>query len=81
MDILTGKARYAKGQVAVRCPSPNGFKSRAARLAEALKGRWSNRESAYIMAPTKEARLRKLFAEGWDASVITGELEPPKETL
>lgn len=81
-SISTSRARYAKKCVAVRCPSSNGCKTRAARLAEALKGRWSNRERAYIMSEPKERRLRELYAEGWDASIMTGELEPPtKEQL
>lgn len=69
-------ARYAKGCVAVRTPSPDAYKTRAARLAEHLRGRWTNREGAYIMSPRKAARLADLFAAGRDASVITGNLEP-----
>lgn len=74
-DIVTAPARYAKNMLAVRCPSTNGFKTRAARLAEHLKGRWSNREKAYIMSPTKAQKLRSLFDEGRDADIF-GKLIP-----
>lgn len=69
-------ARYAKGMQAVRCPSTDGYKTRAARLAEHLRARYSNRERAYIMSPTKAARLVALFDAGRDASSITGEIYP-----
>jgi hypothetical protein len=49
----------------------------AAYLAEALKGRWSNREGAYILAASKEAKFRRLYDEGWDATIF-GELIQPK---
>ena len=72
------KARYAKGMIAVRTPSLDGYKTRAGRLADSLSsGRWSGREKAYIMAAAKEAKFLRLFAEGWDASAITGKLTPP----
>lgn len=72
-----GQARYAKGQVLVRIPNTSGFKTRAERLAGALRGRWSNRERGYVMSPTKAKRLEKLYQEGWDAGLLSGELEPP----
>lgn len=71
-------ARYAKGMMAVRCPSSDGLKSRAACLAVALKGRFSNREHAYIMSPRKAERLAALYADGWDAT-WDGALIPPPE--
>jgi len=70
-------ARYAKGQMAARCPSSDGYKTRAGRLAEHLRGRYSNREGAYILSPSKARRLLELFEAGRDASAITGELYPP----
>ena len=69
-------ARYAKGQMAARCPSNDGFKTRAARLAEHLRGRYSNREGAYILSPAKARKLQELYAAGRDASAVTGELYP-----
>jgi hypothetical protein len=69
------EARYAQGMMAVR-PTDNigDFKGRAARLLEHLRGRWSNREHAYIISPSKVMKLEKLYAAGRDASAITGEL-------
>lgn len=77
-------ARYAgrhngKPQMAVRCASDGLFKTRAMRLiGDGLKGRYSNREHAYIVSPTKAAKFERLFAEGWDASSFTGELIAPR---
>jgi hypothetical protein len=76
--ISVSPARYAKGQVAVRIePAPDGFKTRAHRLADAIGGRRSGREKAHIMSPAKAARLQSLYASGWDANSYNGELEPP----
>jgi hypothetical protein len=63
-------ARYAKCKVAAHCPS-NGYgtKTRAMRLASALRGRWSNREKAYIMSATSAARLKTLYEAGKDATL------------
>lgn len=73
-------ARYAKGKKAVRCPSPDGYKTRAAYLAERLaNGRYTNREHAYIMSPAAALRFEKLYTEGWDAS-FSGTLVPSKDT-
>lgn len=60
-------ARYADGMKAVRPASIDGYKGRGSRLAEALNGRWSNREHAYIMSPTKAKKLVSLFHSGHDA--------------
>lgn len=71
-------ARYSKGKRAAYCPSPDGYKTRAARLAERLANyRYTGRENAYILSPTAADRFERLYAEGWDANVITGELCPP----
>lgn len=43
-------ARYAKDQAAVRHKSDNKLKSRGDRIADALGGRYSHRERAYIMS-------------------------------
>lgn len=78
-DYRISSARYAKGKMLVRCPSPDGYKTRAARLiGDGLKGRWTNREGGYVASPTKAAKFEKLFAEGWDACTVTSELVPPK---
>jgi hypothetical protein len=71
-------AAYAKGKLLVRCPSSDGFKTRAARLiGDGLKGRWTNRESGYLASPARVEKFKRLYAEGWDGSFITGELLPP----
>lgn len=80
-DYTISPARYSKGKVVVRCPSRDGFKTRAARLAEGLRGRWTHRAGGYVMTPAKAARFERLYAEGWDASCITGELEAPVREL
>lgn len=61
-------ARYAgrwngKPQMAVSCPSADGFKSRAAVIMSTLNARYSGRESAYIVSPAKAAKFERLFAE------------------
>lgn len=71
-------ARYSKGNMAVRCPSSTGWKTRAARLASRLaNGRYTGREQAYIMSAAAAKRFEKLYAEGWDASSFSGELQAP----
>lgn len=75
------RARSPKGLVVVRCPSRDGSKTRAARLAEGLRGRWTHRVGGYVMTPAKAARFERLYREGWDASRRTGELEPPEREL
>lgn len=60
-------ARYAgrwngKPQMAVRCISDgSGWKTRAMRICDELKARYSNRENAYIMSPTKAKKFVELF--------------------
>lgn len=78
-DFSISKARYAKSMMAVRCPSLDGYKTRAARLASKLSNwRYSGREGAYIMSATKAAKFERLFAEGWDALAFNGELIAPR---
>lgn len=69
--------RHARGMVAVRCPSVGGWKSRASRLAEALRGRWVHRADGYVMTPAKAERLAAMWRDGWDANPYTLKLEPP----
>lgn len=75
-------ARYAEKQKAVHCTFDNsGFKTRAMRLCEALNGRYSNRERAYIMSARKAERLVSLFEAGYDAGFLSRELIAPKGTM
>lgn len=72
-------ARYAKGgQLAVHLPKGDGWKGRAERLLCALNFRYTNRCNAFIGSPTKVLKFEKLYADGWDASYFSRELEPPK---
>lgn len=78
-DYTISPARYAKNMMAVRTPSTDGWKTRAARLAENLaRGRYTNREGAYLMSRTAAEKFKRLYAEGWDASVISNKLEAPR---
>lgn len=79
-DFRITLARYTKCQLAVQCTSNgSGYKTRAMRLiGDGLNCRWVGRGNAYIASPRKAARFVVMFAEGWDASAVTGELEPPK---
>lgn len=74
-------ARYAKKSYAVRCPTPDAYKTRAARLAEALRGRKSGRENAYIMPRSKALKLARLWSNGWDACFYSGKLEEPRDNV
>jgi tail lysozyme len=62
-------ARYAKNKMLVRSDDGSGFKTRAAYLAEALGGRWSNRESGYVMSRAAVTKLEQLYAAGFNADV------------
>ncbi len=78
-DFTVSEARYSKGNYIVRCPSTNGLKSRAARLiGDGLHCRYTWREKGYVASPSKLAKFQKLYAAGWDASFVTGELHPPE---
>jgi hypothetical protein len=79
-DYTITNARYARKCVAVRpTASGDGFKTRAHRLCDHLRARWSNREHAYIMAVTKREKFERLYAEGYDASNWSRELIEPGE--
>ena len=66
-------------RMVVQCPSPHGFKTRAACLAEAMPGsRYSRRAGGYLLSKRSAWRFVQLFEEGYDANFISGELIPPK---
>lgn len=63
-------ARYAKGKVAVRCPSDgSGYKTRAMRIASTVSGRYSGREHAYIVSPAAARKIRAAYAAEQDAQL------------
>lgn len=71
-------ARYSKGQFIVRCPSDTGYKTRAARLIhDGLNCRYTGREAGYVASATKVRKFERLYAEGWDANVISDSLIAP----
>lgn len=75
-------ARYAKGMMAVRCPSTTGFKTRAACLAGYFsRERWSGRERAYIMSAAAARKFEDHYARGFDASYMMRRLIPPIESV
>jgi len=76
-----GPSRYSKS-ILVRCPSPDGYKTRASRLlGDGLNCRWTNRERGFLASPSKVKRFEELYAAGWDACAITGKLRPPEPPL
>jgi hypothetical protein len=61
----------------VRAPSFTGWKTKTARLLEALKFRYSHREGAYIGSPSKVAKFEQYCRAGWDVDWL-GNLIPPE---
>jgi hypothetical protein len=77
--IVLNRWRNPIPAYAMDCPSPDGYKTRAARLiGDGLNCTWSGRRG-YTVSPTKLAKFLKMYFEGWDASPITGKLDPPKD--
>jgi hypothetical protein len=75
--ITLNKWRNPKPAFAMQCPSPDGYKTRAARLiGDGLNCPWSSRRG-YTVSPAKLKKFLKLYAEGYDASVITGKIYHP----
>lgn len=62
----------------VRCPSSDGYKTRAARLASSIaRDRYSHRQGGYVMSTGAAARFEALYAAGADACAITGNVYNP----
>lgn len=62
----------------VRCPSSDGYKTRAARLASSIaRDRYSHRQGGYVMSTAAAARFEALYAAGADACAITGNVYNP----
>lgn len=58
-------------QFVIRCPSDDGFKSWACRLAELVSnGRYIGRAKGYVATKGAVERFKKLYQEGWRASVL-----------
>jgi len=74
-------ARYARRYLLIRCTVPDhGFAGRADRLLRyGLACRYTNREHGYIVSVPKAEKFARLYAAGWDANTISGELIAPVE--
>lgn len=67
------QARYSKAMMLVICPSPDGFKTRAARLAESYARHYTHREGGYILSKSAAVKFEADYKVGFDANAITGE--------
>ena len=70
-------ARYAKARLIVRCPSNDGFLTRAGRLARNISSRYTHREHGFSMSSAQARRFERLYAEGWDGAIMSRGLVPP----
>jgi hypothetical protein len=66
------------GKFVIQAPSTTGMKTRAARLAEALKGRWTHGAGGYTVSARAAEKFPKLYEEGWDGSIMSRELVAPE---
>lgn len=79
MDYEIKPARYAKGKLIVCCPSPDGWKTRAGRLASAIAPYYTGREHGYSMSKRQADQFERLFAEGWDGSIFRALRRPASD--
>lgn len=57
----------------ITCPSTDGYKTRAARLASAVsRNRYSHTQGGYVCTPSAAKRFEFLYSAGADACIITG---------
>lgn len=78
-NIIMNRWRDPKLMVKVIFPKGDGYKTRAQRLLrDGLKCYYSHR-LGYVASPAKFAKFERLYAEGWDACVMTGALQAPTE--
>ena len=71
--------RYRAVGVVIRPEQDGIYKTRAARLLDALKGRWSHRQRGYVVSETKAVKFARLYAAGYDATIISRELIAPEK--
>lgn len=68
-----------RGRAVIHAGNNGIYKTRAAYVAEALGGRWSNRADGYVMASRSRAdAAARLLAAGWSGCAISRELVPPQ---
>jgi hypothetical protein len=66
--------------VVVPLDGEGGWKGRAARLAEAMNGRWSHRAGGYVLTSERRRQLfAALYAAGWDGGWNGGLVQPDGE--
>ena len=65
VDFTSSPARYAKGKIAIRCKHVGPYKTGSMKLAEAVGGRWTNREGAYILSSKAARDMHILAYAGW----------------
>lgn len=81
---LTRLVRHVMLRIPLPCAAPRIMvcvKTREMRVCDALRGRWSNREKAYIMAASKETKLRYYIDNGYDGARMEARLIPPQTEL
>ena len=69
IEYTISEARYCKDKIVVNTPSPDGYKTRAARLAGTF-GRYSMRSGGYVMSKGQAIKFARLYRNGWDASIM-----------
>ena len=63
-------ARHSKtGAMVIMTPSPDGYRTRASRLA-ATFGKYSHRQGGYVVTASGAAKFVELYAAGWDCSYL-----------
>jgi hypothetical protein len=60
--------------------SRDGWKGPESRLCDAAGGRWSHRQSGYVMSTTKAQVVMLALGKGWDATSILGLFIAPDGT-
>ena len=66
-------ARYSKGMMAVRCPSPDSWKTEAGWMAQYhANDRFTGREGAYIMSPERARQFEALMKAGFTVRSFGG---------
>lgn len=61
-------ARYAKGKMVISTPSDTGYKTREARMAEAVGGKYVGRSGGYTVSPSSAQDFETLLLAGWHGS-------------
>lgn len=59
----------------------SGYKTRAARLCDCLKGRWSHAQGGYVMSACKAKRFEELWKAGRDGSPISYRVDDESEKI